>query len=97
MDLFSLYVVRLSKAIVTPRQAPMDEKAKPTSIEPAGSRLWVGPLAWFFACIIVFISFWLGGFLRGAQINIYTIFLYGFFFCDRFAKRPAGTGRGLGN
>lgn len=58
----------------------MSEKIKPATPEPAGSRLWVGPLAWLAACSIAFISFWFGGFLRGAQVNIYTVLLYGFLF-----------------
>ncbi len=45
-----------------------------------GSRLWVGPLSWLIACIIAFISFWLGGFLQGTALNIYTVFLYGVLF-----------------
>jgi hypothetical protein len=58
----------------------MSEKNKPATAEPTGSRLWVGPLSWLVACIIAFVSFWLGGFLRDAQVNIYTVLLYGFLF-----------------
>jgi len=58
----------------------MSDKTQITTSEPDGARLWVGPLAWGVACLIAFISFWLGGFLRGTEFNIYTGFIYGFLF-----------------